>query len=661
MHINITKMKILYSDIKKMVPGLKKTPQEVAEALTLTGFMLDEFQEVEYQNKKDHLIGLEVRQNRPDGLSVFGVAREVAAYYGLKLKLPTEEIPKTSKSKPAIKIEEKDLVKKVKAVSIKGIKNSESPDWLKQFLSFYDINSINLPVDISNYVMLMTGYPSHLFDADKLNGGLVWSLNNQFDRIVTLDGSEIELNKDEMIIKDDKNILCLAGIVGGEVAKIDLETKNIVLEMAVYEHSLIGRNARSLNMVTEASNRLSKNLDPAGVNESFKLLVSMILKYCGGEISTSVFDHSSKKERSSVIKFDLSLPGIYAGVDISEKRSLKILKDLGFEVKGTGKKVDVIPPVGRKDVSLPEDLVEEVIRIFGYNKVPHEETPVLEVVDNITPLNIVLADKMRNVLTSLGFDEVLSKPMVRKGENSRTNYLNWKEITTENAINEEYPDLRQTTAIGLLNTSKKHLKKNIKYVNLFEIGKVFGKRKAGYEERELLGIFHSPYSSEVSISDFKNTVEKTLRSIGLVDISYKESKSIPEVANPYSCWEVLAKDKVIGLIYKIKPHEIKRNSYFSEFDLESILKVLKNIDSKSTVELNQKLIVLDANIEINKDDDLFKHLKDVKKKIGHSNIWAISVVDEFPLKDRIRYTVRVSYYNLSDQKAKDIHLKVFGS
>ena len=654
-------MKILYSDIKSLVPGLKKDPHEVAEALTYAGFMLDEFKEVKYLNKKDCLLGLEIRQNRPDLLSVIGISKEVAAYYGLKLKAPMAKISGTPKSSLGIKIEEKEYVKKVAAVSIKGIKNAQSPSWLKDFLSFYDINPIDLPVDISNYIMLLTGYPSHLFDADKLKGNLVWSLNNDFDRIVTLDGSEVELNKDEMIIKDDENILCLAGIVGGEVAKIDSKTENIVLEMAVYNHAVIGRNARSLNMVTEASNRLSKNLDPAGVDEAFKLLVSMVLDHCGGEIDSKVFDFVSKKEKPPVIKFDLSSPGFYAGIDIPEKRSLEILKNLGFDVKGSGKTVSVTPPIGRKDVSIPEDLVEEVIRVFGYDKIPSEEPPVLKAVENITPLNILLAEKLRDILTSLGFDEIYSKPMVRKGENVRTNYLNWKGITTENAINEEYPDLRQTISIGLLNTSIKHLKKNIKYINLFEIGKIFGKGKKGYEEREVLGIFYTPHSEDQGLSDFKSVIERTLRSVGLTDISYKESKSVPEVANPHSCWEVLSKGEVIGLVYKLKPHEIERASYFAEFNLESILKILDRTDNKSTVELDKKLIVLDANIEIDKDDRLSKYLETIKKKVGDKNLWGMSVVDEFPLKDQIRYTVRVSYYNLSDREAKDLHSKVFDS
>ena len=641
-----------------MIPGLKKNPQEVARALTLTGFMLDGFEEVSYQGKKDYLFGLEIRQNRPDCLSTIGLTKEVAAYYGLKIKLPKATLPKNSKKPLNIKVDSKEYVKKIIAVKIKDLKNSESPAWLKEYLSLYDVNSINLLVDLSNYVMFLTGYPSHIFDADKLNGDIVWSLNREFDQIVTLDGSLIPLNKNELIIKDSKNILGLAGIVGGELAKLDLETKTIILEMAVYDHSIIRNNSRDLSTVTEASNRLTKNLDPLGLDYAAGLLISMILENCDGELESKVFNYYPKKEKVSKIKFDPKLPSVYAGVDIPEKKTKEILKNLGFEIKEGGENIIVTPPVGRKDVSLPEDLVEEVIRTFGYDQIPSEETPKLEVVKKITPKNIILAEKIRDILPSLGFDEVLSWPLTRKGQNDRTNYLKWESVTTENSINEDYPELRQSTVIGLVDFSKEHLKKNIKYIRLFEIGKVFGKNK-NYQEYEAVGIFFSPVSKEERLPDFKSVVERLLRTLGLVDISYEESKNKPEIANSYSCWDIFSGGKFIGIVYKLKPEEFGRESYFSEFNFNKILGVLDKTESKSTVELSQKLIVLDANIELNKDDSLFKHLDSVKKKIGNKNIWGINVVDEFSLKEKTRYTVRVSYMGLSDQDAKKLHAETF--
>jgi len=221
-----------------------------------------------------------VRQNRADCLSTIGIARELAAYYGLELELKEHYSPALGIEELKINVDAPKFVKRIKAIAIEDLENKESPDWLKDFLSFYDVNSVNLLVDLSNYVMFYTGYTSHLLDKDKIQDGVIsWSVNNNFDKIITLDGSEVELHKDnELIIRDAKNILALAGIVGGQAAAISLNTKSVVLEMAVYDRTIIRKNSRSLKIVTEASTRLEKNLDPNGVDYAINSLIFLILE-----------------------------------------------------------------------------------------------------------------------------------------------------------------------------------------------------------------------------------------------------------------------------------------------------------------------------------------------------------------------------------------------
>ena len=226
-------MKALYSEIKKLVPNLKAGPREAGEVLSLIGFMMDDLEKVQYQGKENYLIGLEVRQNRADCLSIIGVARELAAYYGLEMKLPEIKPPTFGEKEIEIKVEAADFVKRISAVEIGNLKNGESPAWLKEFLNLYDFNSVNLLVDLSNYVMICAGYPSHLMDKEKIYGDQIsWAINRDFEKITTLDGSEIELNKNskngELIIRDGKNILALAGIVGGQAAEISSETGSII-------------------------------------------------------------------------------------------------------------------------------------------------------------------------------------------------------------------------------------------------------------------------------------------------------------------------------------------------------------------------------------------------------------------------------------------------
>ena len=651
-------MKILYSQIKELVPGLKAGPKEVGKALSLAGFMMDSLAEVKFNNRRDYLIGFEVRQNRADCLSVIGLSREVAAYYGLKIKLPKIKKIASKNDRLNIKVEAGKFVKRVLAIKITGIKNGESPAWLKEYVAHQGLNSINLLVDLSNYVMFLTGYPSHLIDFNKITGGLSWSLNQNFKEITTLFGAVVPLKfNNELIIRDEKNIIALAGLVGGRAAEIDKNTSAIIAEAAVYDRSIIRKNSRSLSIVTEASHRLEKELDPNGAQAALELLASLIQEYAGGQAASQVFDYYPKKYVSPAIEFNPELASRFAGIEIKNHQALKILNDLNFTVKKHGKRFLATPPTYRQDLALAEDLIEEVIRIYGYDKITAEEAPSLQVVPDITPKNFVLGEKIRDILTALGFDEILSWPLTRREDNGLTNYLDWQAISTQNSINNLYPDLRQSTAAGLLIQFNEYYKKNLEFIDIFEIGKVFGERNGKYSEHESLGFLSA--AKNKSLAKFKNNLEVLLRSIGFNDLKYFDSKLKPATANPDSCWDIYWNGKCLGIIYKLKPREDKLNAYFSEINLTLITAELGGLKNNPTVELTQKLISLDANIELAKNESIYKYLGELEKKLDKKNLWSLSIADAFPLTEKIRYTIRVVYKELSDQEAKKIHQDVF--
>lgn len=651
-------MKILYSQIKELVPELKAGPKEVGAALTLTGFMLDGFQEIIYKDSKDQLLSFEIRQNRADCLSVVGLSRETAAYFGLKTVVPTVP-PIAENGEPLdIQVEAKDEVKRVLAVKIDGAKNGESPAWLKDYVAFYGLNSVNLLVDLSNYVMLFTGYPSHLIDFKKISGNLRWSLNRDFDEVTTLFGTAVKLQKDkEIIIRDDKKIVALAGIVGGQAAAIDEKTDSFIAEMAIYDRSVIRKNSRSLNLVTEASHRLEKELDPNGADYTMNLLVSLIAKYAGGRVASPLFNYYPKKQAAPVIAFDPNLAGKFAGIEIPEKDISKIFENLEFKVEKEKNKWLVTPPTARMDLALPEDLVEEAVRVYGYDKIPSHEIPKLEVVPDITPKNIILEEKMRDILVSLGFDEILSWPLTPKGINAQVNYADWNEVTTQNSVNDLFPDLRQSTATGLLNQLSEYAKKNVEFIEIFEIGKVFGEKSGHYLEHDALGILSA--GKEKSLSYFKNRIESLLRLIGFNSVSYFDAASKPEIANPGSCWEIQAGGQKIGIIYKLIPQESKLNTYFAEINIAKATELLQKEKNNPVVEITQKLISLDVNIELLADESIYEYLEKLEKKMDKKHVWSVNVADTYPLGKKIRYTLRVTYQELSDQEAKKIHLATF--
>lgn len=655
-------MKILYSQIKELVPNLSASSKEVGEILTLTGLMMDSFEEIEFNNKKDYLIGLEIRQNRADCLSVIGVAREVAAYYGLEVKYPQLEDVNFGGEELTIQVNAQDMIKRICAVRMDNVENQKSPEWLKQYLSYYEINNVNLLVDLSNYVMIVTGYSSHMMDKEKISDSISWEINRNFEEVTTLDGINIKLNKDELIVRDNKSIIALAGIVGSQYGSIGVNSKSIVVEMAVYDRVIVRKNSRSLRITTEASNRLEKDLDPNGVDYAIGLLISLIKKYCGGKIVSKIFDYYPNKRIDKTILFNPKTPSICAGVEISKGEVIRILKNLRFEIAEEKEMMKVTPPSDRMDISLEQDLVEEVIRLYGYNHIPNDILPVLIVVENITPKHLNIIERIKDILSILSYDEVLTWPLTKKGYNAIVNYKEWGEVLTQNSVNEDFPELRQSMASGLLMQFEEYRKRNVEYINIFEIGKTFGKSDGNYLEYDTLGILL--FDEGKALEKLRITVETLLRELGISEIYYKNTTRKPEIANPYSCWNILVSGEKTGIIYKIRPYKqvniTEGNVYFAELNINRLTEIITNLALNPVLEITKKIVTLDANVELKTNESIDNYIKDIRNKIGENNIWSLIIKDAYKLSnDKIRYTIRVSYKELSDQEAKEIHFDSF--
>ncbi len=642
-------MKVLYSQLKQLVPGLRANLKEIGEKFTMAGLMIDGLAPVKFNGKSDWLFGFEVRQNRPDCLGIIGLAREAAAYYGLKLVLPKINIKLPVVGNQEIKVKAEKQVKRALALEIQGVKNRPSPSWLKEFLALYDINPINLLVDLSNYAMLLTGYPSHLLDKDKMKGGLSWGINHAFKNIITLDGTLINLSGKEIILQDNSQILGLAGIVGGKKAAIETGTKNIIAEMAIYDRALIRQNSRELKTTTEASGRLDKDLSPVGLDYAFKFLISLILKEAGGQVAGKLFSYYPKQQVLPKISFNPESPSIFSGIKISEVQGLKILKRLGFIIKKSAKTWLVTPPACRTDIAIAEDVIEEVIRVFGFEKIPTNQAPAFKPVVDITPKIIRVEDKINEAITALGFDEIRSWPLTTKEINQGVNWLDWENIATENSVNEEYPDLRQSMAASLLSQLSEYKKKNISKIKIFEMGRIFGKKQEKFLEKESLGIMIRKEKAG-DLNELKATIDILLRFLGLSAINYQASKIRPAAAEPYSCWDIFCQGRLLGILYKLKN---EKETGLAEIDLSETIKTLIGSALNPAVELEQKIIILDANVETKGDINNF--LTQAENKIGKKNIWAIEIIDKFKSK----YTLRVHYKGLSDQEAKKIHLRTF--
>lgn len=634
--------------------------KKVGHVLTMNGFMMDGFEAVTYEGKPDYVLSLEVRQNRPDCLGVIGVAREVAAAFNLKVVIPRTKI-NFRQSKPAVRVAAKQSVKRVVAGRIDGLKNGPSPKWLRDYVEFSGMNSVDLLVDISNYAMLMTGYPNHLFDVAKIHGTLTWSENSKFSKMTTLAGTILELEKKgEMVIHDDERPLATT-MVGSKEAEVDARTTSVLAEVATYDPARVRSDSRAYRVSTEASRRLDKDLDQNGVKNAFIFLADLVCRYAGGQMATAIFDYYPKKTTSRAIVFDPAWPSRYSGTLINGSEVEKSLKRLRFEIKKGKSAWRVAPPSDRTDIELAEDVVEEVVRLTGYEKIPWADMPALSLVPDVTPPHIVLAEKIRDELASQGMDEVRLLPVTTESANRSTNYGAWEMIRTQNSINEELPVMRQTILSGLLSQLQEFRRKNVVYTRLFEIGKIFGKiGERKYAEHDACGILVVK-EGESSLLELQAVLERVLRSLGYSDLSYEADGNIAPVCNPKSSWHMSVGKTKIGVLAKLKPIKLTGNSgignvAWAEFDLEALSKLSKAKRGGSVVELTQKLVFLDTNLELDEISKIHDHLENIRIKLPTEKVWSIEVVDIFLLSgERVRVTVRTTYQNVNEQEAKELN------
>ncbi len=630
MPINQIKMKLIYSQLKKLLPNLDKQAKKVAADLTLIGHFSQGINQV----GGGQVIDLEIAKNRGDALSYYGLARDLAVLYDIELKLSEINLPEPTKNKkPEIKISAEKDVYRLMALKIENLSNKPSPEWLKDFLNCHEINSINTLVDLTNYVMLIYGIPCHAFDAEKVSNQLEWRVGSQKDKITTLDGTRIDIPAGALVIADPAGAASLS-IIGGQRTAIDLNTRETIVEMAIYDPARVRLDAKNMNIVTDASVRLEKDLDTELIPPAFNYLISLILSNCGGEIATETMDYYFKKPAPAMIKYDPEKPSAFAGIKVPEKFGLETLKKLNCEVKKTNDNYQVVPPTLRKDLNLEEDLIEEIIRFYGYDKIPTDQPISDKKLPDITPKILYLIKSVKNILVNLGYDEIRSWPIVREKHYHQPNYLpeNAEPIYTENNVNSEYPLLRMSLASSLYLQIVQAKKLKLPDQQFFEAGKVYYQKENNYLENYAVG-FYQPDFDRLE-SDAKKLVAK----LGAENYQY----SIEKIKNKK--FIEINLDKLVEIISQVPETSLKS----------------PNAQTGKAIELTGQIIDLDANVILDKKVSPEKLIKKYQQKISPEHLWKLEIIDIYQTKNnQYKYTFRAYYYNLSAAKAKDIHLKTF--
>jgi phenylalanyl-tRNA synthetase beta chain len=554
---------------------LPKSEQELTDRLTLVGHMLDKRKEAE----GDVIIDLELRGNRADMFGMIGVARDLSAIFDTPMKLPSVAIlPKTDPKSPLLSADAAvaTLVKRYIAVKLE-VTVKPSPEWMATRLRAYGIEPINNVVDVTNYVMVETSHPMHAFDFDKVAGGKLHlrmaKTGERFDTIQQ--GTTLTLTKEDIAIADSKGVQCLT-CIGGTHTKVTDTTTTILLETAVYHAASCRRTARRHKVMTESGNRHEKHQDPEGLPFALARAIKLLEEAADAKVVGNVSDYYPQPTKPVTIPFNPHTITRLVGVTLPTIEITRILTSLGCSVKPAGKHLSVTVPSFRTDIEQEADIVEEVIRVWGYDKIP-VVTLSGELPTATTPAHVRFAETLRTTLQTLQMNEVITSTLIPQKivDLFQKHGTFAPVITLVNAPDPDCATLRPSLLSNLVQYAKRSLGFRQKRIAFFEIGNTyFQPKKKTYTEELFVGLIMGgsttasweTSSRTLTLFDLKGVVEALGQELGFVIIA------APDTTHP-SLGSIQAHLKVgdttIGTIGMVDPaitkeQGVKEPLYYAE-------------------------------------------------------------------------------------------------
>jgi phenylalanyl-tRNA synthetase beta chain len=515
------------------------------------------------------IIDISITPNRADCLGVRGIARDlVSAGTGSLKDLKKQKLTQKNKQKINIKI----IKEKVQGCSsfgsclITGVKNTESPKWLKEKIISLGQKPISAIVDITNYIMFDLNRPLHVYDADKIDKEIIVRNSKKGETFKALDNKDYILEDDMCVISDHSGVLGLGGVLGGVRSGTELETKNVLIEAAYFNPRSIRKTSKILNIDTDAKFRFERGIDPLSIEQGLQKAAELIKKICGGEISKFDIQKTENVKRRTVI-FEISSFQKITGFNIEQKEMIKILKKLGFEIKKNKKSLILKIPSWRPDIEGEIDIIEELVRIHGYDKIQIIEP---EKIRNKTTLNVKqrLFHFLQRSIASKGFLETITWSFT----DSKINQLfleNKKEIKIKNPISSDLNVLRNSIFSNLIIHVSKNLDRGFKDISLFEIGPVFLGSQPGQQETVVCGLRAGKVSRLnwlekerlVDVFDVKQDVIKSLVEAGFNQKKLYIDDHTPNYYHPGKSGRIFLnkdKEKVVALFGEIHPNIIKK-------------------------------------------------------------------------------------------------------
>ncbi|HEI7249193.1 TPA: phenylalanine--tRNA ligase subunit beta [Staphylococcus aureus] len=537
----------------------------------------------------DQVMEFDLTPNRADALSMIGTAYEVAALYNTKMTKPettSNELELSANAELTVTIENEDKVPYYSARVVHDVTIEPSPIWMQARLIKAGIRPINNVVDISNYVLLEYGQPLHMFDQDAIGSQqIVVRQANEGEKMTTLDDTERELLTSDIVITNGQTPIALAGVMGGDFSEVKEQTSNIVIEGAIFDPVSIRHTSRRLNLRSESSSRFEKGIATEFVDEAVDRACYLLQTYANGKV---LKDRVSSGELGAFITpIDITADKINRtiGFDLSQNDIVTIFNQLGFDTEINDDVITVLVPSRRKDITIKEDLIEEVARIYGYDDIPS----TLPVFDKVTSGQ--LTDRqyktrmVKEVLEGAGLDQAITYSLVSKEDATAFSMQQRQTIDLLMPMSEAHASLRQSLLPHLIEAASYNVARKNKDVKLFEIGNVFfanGEGELPDQVEYLSGILTGDYvvnqwQGKKETVDFylaKGVVDRVSEKLNL-EFSYRRADI--DGLHPGRTAEILLENKVVGFIGELHPtlaadNDLKR-TYVFELNFDALMAV----------------------------------------------------------------------------------------
>jgi len=637
-------------------------PEEIARCLSLTSQSVERVTKI----NGDVLYEIEVTSNRPDAFSVYGLARELAAalprfsYPVELLPIPGAEkkIPKVKDGLPLkVKITQSSLVPRFTALIFDQVKIKPSPPEVQKRLEAAGIRSLNNVIDISNYLMLELGQPMHTFDYDKILGAkMTVRQAKEGEKLITLDGVERQLPPGAIVIEDgERRLIDLCGIMGGKNSEVDENTQRVLLFIQTYDPLSIRRTCQELAFRTEAASRFEKGIDPEGVMIAMKRAVGLFANWADAKVASELFDIYPSPPQERKITLEKSRLNRLMGVEISLKEAQKILQSLGFETTlGQESLIARVPHWRLGDIAIPEDLIEEIARLYGYFNLP-SILPPISFPHPADPV-LTLENQLKTSLKFWGFTETPTYSLTGASVLEKAGIEKEKLLRIANPLSEDLVYLRTLLLPSLLEV----LVKNINYseIKIFEISHVYwprGIKELPQEEPHLTGLI-----TPGGYRQAKGVVETILTELGMVNVSFTlcdTSEKIIDCRSSADLWQ--GKEK-LGSVGEINPAVLKAFGFdrpVAFFDLKVSTLAQLAIKVKKYQPLSRFPPIIEDLALVTPPQIT---IAEIEKEIALASalIKKVELIDMYEQTRTFRVTYQSQEGNLTDKEVSKIRKKI---